>query len=314
MERKIGKYAIHHLTLVMIGCYVIGYVLQLINPNAVSFMTLDPVYILQGQVWRIITWIIIPPESMSTDGLGIFFTLVMLFFYLSIGDSLEKSWGAFRYNVFIFGGMLITVIAAFLCYFIFSAILGQPVGIGGAFSTYYITTSIFLAFAATFPDARVMLYFVIPIKVKWLGILYAAFFVYDMVGYFRLIISGGIFYWIYVIAMIASLLNFIIFFFSTRSFHRFSPGEQKRRRDFRKAMEHANRAAPPGGYAERASEKSKGTSFPAGNSLPRHRCEICGRTEISNPELEFRYCSKCSGNHEYCMDHLFTHKHIQQDQ
>ncbi|HUM82845.1 MAG TPA: hypothetical protein PLN48_03605 [Lachnospiraceae bacterium] len=301
MERKFGKYAVPHLTMIMIACYVIGYVLQMINPNAADYMMLEPAYILKGQVWRIITWIIIPPNSMSTDLLGGFFTIVMLFFYLSIGNSLEKAWGDFRYNVYIFGGMLITLIAAFICYFVFSAILGGPVSIGYAFSTYYITTSIFLAFAATFPDARVMLYFVIPIKVKWLGIVYAAFIVYDMTQYIRLIAGGQVIYWVMIIAMIASLLNFVIFFLSTRSFHRFSPQEQKRRREFRQAMEKAQRSTASG-------EGSSG--HVVRGPAPRHRCEICGRTDISNPELEFRYCSKCSGNHEYCMDHLYTHTHI----
>ena len=84
MERKLRKYAIPNLTMVLIGCYVIGYVLQMINPNAAEYMQLEPGYILRGQIWRLITWIVIPPYAMSTRGFGIFFTIIILFFYFVI--------------------------------------------------------------------------------------------------------------------------------------------------------------------------------------------------------------------------------------
>lgn len=294
MERRFGGRAVPHLSAVIIGCYVIGYIMQFVNAGAASYMTLEPAYILQGQVWRIVTWLIIPPGSLNI------FTIIMLFFYFSVGTSLERAWGDFRYNVYIFGGILITLAAAFVCYFIFSAVYGGPVvfsyGSASPFSTYYICMSIFLGFAATFPDAQVYLYFVLPIKVKWLGILYAAFLLYDAVGYIREIAAGQVGGWIYVVALVASLLNFIIFFLSTRNYHRLSPSEMKRRREFRKKMDQPGRAS--------ASSRN------AAGNIARHRCEVCGRTELTNPELEFRYCSKCSGRHEYCQDHLFTHEHI----
>ena len=92
MERKLGRYAIPRLTFVMICCYVVGYMLQLINPNIAEFMTLEPGLILRGEVWRIITWIVIPPASLDLSGIGLIFTLIMLVFYLSIGTSLERAW------------------------------------------------------------------------------------------------------------------------------------------------------------------------------------------------------------------------------
>jgi|LAHS01.1.fsa_nt_gb hypothetical protein len=313
MERKFGGRAVPHLSAVIIGCYVVGYILQFINADAAAYMTLEPAYILQGQVWRILTWIIIPPSALNL------FTIIMLFFYFSIGTSLERAWGNFRYNVYIFGGFLITIAAAFICYFIFSAIYGGAVifssGTASPFSTYYICMSIFLAFAATFPEAQVYLYFVIPIKVKWLGVLYAAFLVYDMVGYFRSIASGMIGGWVYVIALVASLLNFVIFFLSTRDFRRMSPSEIRRRREFKKKMQQSQAYRKPSqgmpGAGTAAGSASAGQSAQGRTAgIARHRCEVCGRTEITNPELEFRYCSKCSGQHEYCQDHLFTHQHV----
>ncbi len=137
--------------------------------------------------------------------------------------------------------MLLTLIAAVISYFVFSAIIGQNVMVGNTFSTYYIVMSMFLAFAATFPEAQVYLYFIIPIKVKWLGILYFAMMVYEAGANVRYIMAGYIAHWIPIIAMVAALLNFFIFFFSTRDFRRYSPQERKRRRDFQKGIEEGRR-------------------------------------------------------------------------
>ena len=107
-ERKFGKYAISNLSLILIMCYVAGYVLQLVNPAFMQYLTLNPYAILHGQVWRLFTWIISPPSSLDL------FTLLMLYFYYSLGTTLERTWGTYRYNVYILGGMLITIVAAFL--------------------------------------------------------------------------------------------------------------------------------------------------------------------------------------------------------
>ena len=326
MQKKFGKYAVPHLSAVIVGCYAVGYILRLINPNIIAYMYLDPYMILRGQVWRLITWLVIPPTATSI------FTIIMLIFYFSIGRSLERAWGDFRYNVYIFGGILITIVSAFVMYFIFMKV--NPliaIQMGPAFSTYYICMSIFLAFAATFPNAVVLLYFVIPLKVKWLGLLYAAFLGYDAYKFVRVIAAGAAVGWVYLIAMLVSFVNFILFFFSTRNMQRISPQEIKRRREFQQRMQEGMRAnqnrgaqgpysaggayggagAAGGAAAGRPNAQRGGNAAggrPAG--LPRHVCTVCGRTELTNPELEFRVCSKCGGFHEYCQDHLFTHEHI----
>lgn len=275
MERKFGRYAIHNLSAYIIALYVAGYLLYFFAPASIfSYLTLEPYYILHGQIWRLVTWILIPPESPGI------FTIIMLFFYYSLGNSLEQTWGAFRYNVYIFMGMISTVLGAFLLY----AIFGGNVLFGNAlFSTYYINMSIFLAFAVSYPNMQVMLYFFIPIKMKWMGILYGFFIVYSFVK------SS----WVGKVAIIASLLNFIVFFLMTRDYRRVSPKEIRRKQDFKRQMN---------------------TAKPGNGRQAMHKCAVCGRTELDGDDLEFRYCSKCDGNYEYCQDHLFTHQHVHKKQ
>ena len=279
LERKYGRYAVRNLPAVMIGLYVAGYILQTFSPSVLAFLRLEPYYILHGQIWRIITWVIIPPSSLDI------FTIIMLMFYLSIGQSLERTWGAFRFNVYIFTGIIFTVIGAFVLYAVY-ALLGMysynMVMIGYYFSTYYINMSIFLAFALSYPDMQVMLYFIIPVKMKWMGVLYGI-----LIGY-SFIRSA----WPGRVAIIASLLNFIIFFISTRNPGRISPQQIRRRTAFRQSVRSAR---------------------PASNNGARHKCAVCGRTELDDPSLEFRYCSKCDGAYEYCNDHLFTHQHVKKN-
>ena len=179
LERKFGKHAISILSLYLILCYGCGYLMRLINPAFLNYLTLDPYQILHGQVWRIVTWILVPPGTLD------FFTLIMLYFYYSIGTSLERTWGKFLYNVYMFFGMMFTVLGSFVAMGISYIFAGELMSYGGIpvvicsedyfrlvsmhFSTYYINMSIFLAFAATFPNVQVLLMFIIPIKVKWLG-------------------------------------------------------------------------------------------------------------------------------------------------
>ena len=270
LERKFGRYAIHNLTLYLIGGYIIGFGVYMFVPNLLNLLTLEPAYILHGQIWRIISWVLIPPSG------NIFTTVIMMLFYYSLGTALERTWGAFRYNVYIFSGILFTVIGAFLLYLIVGV---DAVGYGVFFSTYYINMSIFLAFAVSYPDMEVLLYFILQIKMKWMALVYAALTIYDLV-------RGNLFTRI---AIIASLLNFIVFFLSSRNVKPYMPKEQMRKRKFKQEQERPHMT-----YAGGA----------------RHRCAVCGRTELDDPNLEFRFCSKCNGNYEYCQDHLFTHEHV----
>lgn len=273
MERKFGRYAIRNLSVYIIALYVVGYLLYFLAPSDFfGWLTLEPYYILRGQVWRLITWILIPPDS---PGL---LTVITLFFYYSLGTNLERTWGSFRYNVYIFMGMFSTIVGAFLLYGGLYALEGARYVFGSAlFSTYYINMSIFLAFAVSYPNMEVLLYFFIPIKMKWMGYLYGFFILYSFVK------SG----WVGRVAILASLFNFVVFFLMTRDYRKVSPHEIRRKREFQKQVSYG---------------KQTGT--------PRHRCAVCGRTELDGDDLEFRFCSKCDGNYEYCQDHLFTHEHV----
>ena len=107
-ERKFGKYAIPNISLLLILCYGCGYVIQFINASFLQYLTLNPYAILHGQIWRLVSWIIVPPSQSN-----IFFVLITLYFYYSIGSSLERTWGTYRYNVYLFSGMLFTVLGSF---------------------------------------------------------------------------------------------------------------------------------------------------------------------------------------------------------
>ena len=275
MERKFGKYAIPNLSLYLIMGYILGYVLLFVSPAVLDFLTLNPYLILHGQIWRLVTWIIIPPSRLDL------FTIVMLMFYYSVGTSLERTWGTFYYNVYLLMGMLFTIIGSFLVMGISYVPGGYSYDVrtiqygtenyfrmvSGSFSTYFVNMSIFLGFAATFPDVQVLLMFIIPIKVKWMGIAYAIllgvqFLQRDIVG--KIVIG-------------ASLLNFVLFFMMMRSSGigmRFSPQQVKRRHDYNREIK---RAKPM--------------------SVAKHKCAICGKNSEDNPEAEFRFCSKCNGNY-----------------
>ena len=120
MERKYGRYALSHLTMYIIVTYIAGYIIALAAPIMRQYLTLEPYYILHGQIWRLVSWILIPPSSLDI------FTIIMLFFYYSIGTSLERAWGDFKYNVYIFSGILMTIIGSFLLYGILYAVNGYP--------------------------------------------------------------------------------------------------------------------------------------------------------------------------------------------
>ena len=166
LERKLGRYAIPNLTVYLLAGYVIGFAVMNFMPSLLNWLTLEPGLVIRGQVWRIISWVLIPP---STNLISLIF-LVLL--YYSLGSALERTWGTFRYNVYIFSGILFTVIAVFILYGVFFALYGTEVPLSsiGLVSTNYITMSIFLAFAAIYPDMEVMLYFILPIKMKWMAL------------------------------------------------------------------------------------------------------------------------------------------------
>lgn len=319
LERKFGKYAIRDLTVKLMIVYAVGYAICLLGANLNSsfveeYISFNPYRIFQGQIWRLVTWILIPLQNNF-----LLYAISIFFFYLPIGRMMEQTWGSFKYNMYLLLGFLCTIVSGLLLYFgyvIYGLSIGQSIssfgsaigsGIGAYTIPYYVTMSVFFAYAATFPDSTVLLMFLIPVQMKWLGIANAALYVYSIFGYimttfafsdgFNVIFTTR--NWFGVVTIVSSLIPFFIFFFGDRNSRlrrgagRYRPSEVKRRKEFRHNVENARKAqrmtAPGSAH---------------------HKCAVCGRTEIDDPNLEFRYCSKCKGAYEYCQDHLFTHVHI----
>ena len=264
LERKFGRYAIRNLPLYIVMLYAIGAVLNIITRGGYYvYVALNPYLVLRGEVWRLLGFLIVPPNA------NIIFIIFVLMFYYSIGESLVQVWGAFRFNMYILLGVLATIIASFVVYFIYPSTMIFM-------DTFYLNLSMFLAYATIFPEMRVYLSGIVPVKVKWLAWVDVALLAYNF-------IVGNIGS---KVAIAVSLLNFLLFYISSRNYKKVSPREIQRKRAYRKA------------------------SSVASNKPYRHKCAVCGKTELDDLNLEFRYCSKCNGNYEYCNEHLFTHEHV----
>lgn len=335
LEKTFGRLAVPKLMNYVIGCYVVGYIIMIFDRSGEfsSLLQLEPYMIIHHlQIWRIFTWVLSPPTS------SIFFAIIMMIFYWQLGRNLEAMWGTFRFNFYMFSGFLFTVAGAFILYAVLRAggfadiyqmmdsagniaTFRMSEHMGGYFSTSYINMSIFLAFSLSVPDMQVMLYFFIPIKMGWLAIIYA---VLTVVSFISTGLPGRV-------SIISSLLNFIIFFLATRRFRFSNLKDAKRRYDYRRATRGPTRGPFGGGFGAGPSNEGEGRDRQQSSQqqssqqqrqeenkayrsrtvqISRHRCSVCGRTEITNPELEFRFCSKCNGNYEYCNEHLFTHTHV----
>ena len=280
LERKFGRYASKNLMRYIIVLYAIGFFLAIAMPEVYyTYFCLDAKAILHGQVWRIFTFLMNSPNNNPI------FVIFSLYLYYILGSTLENAWGAFRFNLYYFTGVFGTVLAAIIGYFI--------TGLSGVWfymDTYYINMSLFLAFATLIPDMQLLFMFIIPVKMKWLAILDGVFLA---ISFFQ----GGL---STKVSIVVALLNFFVYFFSFMH-RRFSPKQMHRKYVYHKAVNQGMKSAGPGPSGARPG----GTQTQA-----RHRCAVCGRTELDDETLEFRYCSKCNGNYEYCQDHLFTHTHV----
>jgi hypothetical protein len=255
LEKKLSRFAIPNLTMIFIVCQVAAYLLQIGNQSLLQQITLIPNRVLQGEVWRLVSFLFEPP---ITNAIFAFFFWYL--FYL-MGTSLEHTWGAFRYNLYLLIGYLATVGAAFIA-------PDQPASCG------FLQGSVFLAFAYLFPDFQLMLFFILPVKIKWLALL-------QWVGYFYALI---VYPPIVKLMVAASVCNFFLFFWKD-IVQRIKTG---RRRMVQQA--------------QRIQESKLPEAF--------HCCRVCGITDQTHPEMEFRYCSQCKGGCCYCSEHLRNHEHV----
>ena len=279
LERRFGRFAIPNLMKYIAGIFILGILLGIVpNDRVNSLLALDFALVMKGQVWRLITWII-PISSMN----GILWLVISIYFYYIIGNALENAWGAFRFNLYIFSGILFNLLSSLITYLI--------IGVSIRPSLSFVCGTMFFAFAAIYPNMQFMMYFIIPIKAKYLAWFQGAVYLYTVFTY---IISGAA---VMIIPLAISFANFFIFFFATRNYQRISPSEYRRKATYRRQMNEGRKSGNV-------------TEFRGKNVITRHKCAVCGRTELDNDQLEFRFCSKCDGNYEYCMDHLFTHEHV----
>ncbi|NLL01022.1 MAG: hypothetical protein GX271_10220 [Clostridiales bacterium] len=286
LEKKFGKYTIRNLMKYVIALYVVGLLIYTFNPSAYNLLGLDIDKVLRGQVWRLVTFLI-PYVTMGE----IFFVFIKAYVFYLIGNSLENAWGSFRLNLYFFSAVIFNIIAAFIIYGIFriNILGGYMLVVTSPLDLIY--SSMFFAFAALYPNTQFLIYFIIPVKVKYLAYISGAFYLYNIYNFIALGFYFG------VIPILVSLANFLIFFFASRNYRRISPREIERRARFRRQMNEGRR-------------QGNVTEFKGRNVITRHKCAVCGRTELDDDDLEFRFCSKCDGNYEYCMEHLFTHSHV----
>ncbi|NLO08368.1 MAG: rhomboid family intramembrane serine protease [Clostridiales bacterium] len=288
LEKKFGRYAIRNLMKYIILLYGAGLLIYTFSPNAVLYLGLDIDKVLKGQVWRLVTFLI-PYVSLG----NIFFVFIKAYLFYMIGNALENAWGSFRLNLYFFSAVIFNIIAAFIVYGIFSVNIlgGYMILLTSPLEIIY--SSMFFAFAALYPNTQFLIYFIIPVKVKYLAWISGAMYIYNI---YNFIVNK---FYLGIIPIVVSLANFLIFYFATRDYRRVSPREFERRVKFRKQMNEGRR-------------QGNVTEFKGKNVITRHKCAVCGRSELDDDNLEFRFCSKCDGNYEYCMEHLFTHNHVRE--
>jgi hypothetical protein len=247
--------------------------------SAVSFLAFSWNGICHGELWRLVTFIFMPDYTSANQ---IIWMIFFLYLYYMIGTTLEREWGTAKFNLYYLSGVLLTVIGG--------VISGLVTGSAWIAGTSYVNLSMFFAFAMMYPDMQFLLFFIIPVKVKWLAWLDGAFFaIAILLSLFQLDVLG-------VLLPIIALLNFVVFFWNhITDWIDYRRGRAKRQTShqtiqFKAAVKKQHQKEAAQGY--------------------RHKCAVCGRTDTDYPELEFRYCSRCAGYHCFCQDHIFNHEHF----
>lgn len=243
--------------------------------DLVGLLFFSPTHILQGQVWRLFSFIFVPWTS---SPLWLF---VMLYVYYMLGTFLERAWGTSKFTIYYFSSMILLTATAFVFHlfgFFFSFLF---------VSVNHINLTLLLAFATMQPDMEFRLFFVIPIRAKWVGIVAAAFFLYGIFSTIRAFPVNLI--------PLVVLLNYWIFCGDTLLYHL---GFLKSRVVPSKAAINFKKAAKK----VRKNQKDR---------LYTRKCAVCGKTDTQYPDMEFRFCSKCEGYHCFCLEHINNHVHFQ---
>jgi hypothetical protein len=260
---------------------VIVYLLSVFsNSAAVGFLAFNWSRVLHGEVWRLVTFPFISGYSSLRD---VIWLALFLYFYYWMGSVLEREWGTAKFTLYYLSGLVLTLLVAIIV----SIATGSSPYMYG---TDYVNLSMFFAFAMLYPDAQVMLLFIIPVKIKWLAWVDAAFFAISAV---MSLVGGSI---LNALLPVIAIANFFVFFWPEITEY-FS-----RKRDFAQ-HKNSHQTIQFKQAAKRQEKKAQAQGY-------RHKCCVCGRTDTECPDLQFRYCSKCAGYHCFCEDHIFNHVHF----
>lgn len=256
LESVFGRFAIKNLMTYIVMLNAVAFVLIYLDTTGMIYskMVLIPQLVFKGEIWRLVTFIAIPP---SASLMWVFFSL---YFYYMVGGALENEWGTFRFNAYYFMGIFATIAVALI--------------FGVSATPVFINLSLFLAFARIYPNYELLIFFILPVKIKYLAMLEWAFIILS-------ILNGTM---ATAAAAIVSIINYFVFFGAD---------------------------ILSGAKSNRQVHQSR-QRFRA--EIPRdftyHKCTTCGKTEKDDPKLEFRYCDQCEGDYEYCMEHVRNHEHI----
>ena len=257
------------------------FLMSIINENYALYYWLcfDRQLILQGQVWRLVSYVL------TYNAGNVLLTIISLFCYYSLGQGIENLWGTLRFNLFYFTGVILQDVFCML--------------FGGTANVFYLNLSLFLAYATMYPNAQFLIFFVIPVKAWILALLDLVLTLYPVIT----LTVAGLFP--YSLFPLVALLNYFLFF----------------GKDVLNVIPMSWRANAARLFRKKPKQKAKVVPFPKAGSYEAttvsvkapytHRCTVCGRTDVSNPDLEFRYCSRCQGYHCYCEDHISNHTHVE---
>jgi hypothetical protein len=260
LERIFGRFAIPSLSLVLVVGQVLAWLALyrgVVSPGV--FFLIPATVTMPGGWWHLFSFLLLPPLVLRPS-IGVLFMLLGWWMFYIMGTALEHFWGTFRFNLFILTGFILTVAVGF-CYplsFVTNIFLGG---------------SVFLAFAYLNPDFELMLFMILPMKIKWLALVTWALYLWEIIagpGPERL-------------QALAIIVNFLLFF----------------GRDLYLTLRLRSR---------KIGKQAVAVARPADPA--HHRCFVCNKTDVSDPQMDFRYCSKCAGDPCYCSDHIFNHTHV----
>ncbi len=266
---KHPRFGIPNLMLyIVIGQAIVGVIEMLFPEIGLLFPLVGP-WVRQGQIWRLVTFLFVPSSTNP------FYLLLGCYFYFWIGQTLEREWGTGRFTLF------------YLCGAVLTALYGVLFFYG---NMYYVNLSIFLIIATYYGEMQVLLFFVVPIKMKWMALVDVVLVLVEAVPNLR---AGA---WELGLAFLPALINYFIFTWPVWSY---KLGIAKRQADpkvinFKRAQRQAR---------QRSDAANTGRGYT-------RKCAVCGITDADDPNMEFRYCSKCEGDYCYCINHIYNHAHI----